>query len=306
MSRFQVSQDLDESFQLSKDLAEAHKWPCPLLPAAWSRPRRAILQALHLNRGSKHSVRRGKCGWKSESRVQRSIPWSVCVLRSVQGLSYLDRSTKTLHLKGTHVLPVIVCQSPFIDTNPPLISWFSLSTSQKPPRRGRSRHSPSRAPWMWWIWRRHKALSHTTRWQCLQAFSKERQVWVKVWKQSTEKHSLKCVCAKERPGCDEYDVDTRLWATPRAGSVLAISCTTVVQVGLYHSCVMRRHTFSWSFNHYLLAFEHLPTRLVQISPFPILMTSAITPQFPRATILPHNASTLSWDMLLETHRILSW
>ena len=109
---------------------------------------------------------RGKCGWKSESRIQRSIPWSVGVLRSVQGLSYLDRSTKTLHLKGTHVLPVIVCQSPLIDTNPPWISWFSLSTSQKPHRRGRSRHSPYRVPWMWWTWRRHKALSHTTRWQC--------------------------------------------------------------------------------------------------------------------------------------------
>jgi hypothetical protein len=91
---------------------------------------------------------RGKCGWKSERRVQRSIPWSVCVLRSVQGLSYLDRSTKTLHLKGTHVLPVIVWQSPFIDTNPPFISWFSLFffTSQKPPRRGRSRHRSGPLP----------------------------------------------------------------------------------------------------------------------------------------------------------------
>ena len=48
----------------------------------------------------------------------------------------------------------------------------------------------------------------------------------------------------------------------------------------YHSCVMRKaHLCIWSVNHYLLAFEHLPTRLVQISPFPILMISAITPQF---------------------------
>ena len=45
---------------------------------------------------------------------------------------------------------------------------------------------------------------------------------------------------------------------------------------------MGRHTLLWSFNHYLLAFEHLPTRLVKISPFPILMTSAITPQFSKS------------------------
>ena len=41
----------------------------------------------------------------------------------------------------------------------------------------------------------------------------------------------------------------------------------------------KAHLCIWSVNHYLLAFEHLPTRLVQISPFPILMISAITPQF---------------------------
>ncbi len=54
----------------------------------------------------------------------------------------MDRSTELLHLKGPHVLPVIICQSPFIDTNPPLFCRFSLSTSQKPPRRGSSCHSP--------------------------------------------------------------------------------------------------------------------------------------------------------------------
>jgi hypothetical protein len=38
----------------------------------------------------------------------------------LQGLPYLDRSTELLHLKRPHMLPVIVCQSPLIDTDPQL------------------------------------------------------------------------------------------------------------------------------------------------------------------------------------------
>jgi hypothetical protein len=83
-------------------------------------------------------------GRGSEGRRVRFFDWARWW--TVQGLSYLDRSTELLYLKGPHVLPVIVCQIPFFHTNPPLFSWFSLSTSQKPPRRGRSRHSPYTTP----------------------------------------------------------------------------------------------------------------------------------------------------------------
>ena len=66
------------------------------------------------------------------------------------------------------------------------------------------------------------------------------------------------------------------------------------------------HSLLWSFNHYLLAFEHLPTRLVQVSPSQSSWSAPLHLKFPRATILPHNVSAWSWDMLLQTRRILSW
>jgi hypothetical protein len=52
--------------------------------------------------------------------IQRSILKSIKPREKndlhdhLQGLSYLDRSTETLHLKGSHMLVVIVCQNPFI------------------------------------------------------------------------------------------------------------------------------------------------------------------------------------------------
>ena len=36
----------------------------------------------------------------------------------LEGLSYLDRSTEPLHLKGPHVLTIIVCHLPFIHNIP--------------------------------------------------------------------------------------------------------------------------------------------------------------------------------------------
>jgi hypothetical protein len=42
--------DRDMSRATGESRVEEHKWPCPLLQAAWSRPDRAILQVLHLNR----------------------------------------------------------------------------------------------------------------------------------------------------------------------------------------------------------------------------------------------------------------
>jgi len=43
------------------------------------------------------------------------------IAKRLLGLSYLDRSTEPLHLKGPHVLPVIVCQSSFIQHNSTIV-----------------------------------------------------------------------------------------------------------------------------------------------------------------------------------------
>ena len=54
------------------------------------------------------------------------------------------RSDGTLHLKGTHMLPVIVCprQSPFIDTIPTPFSLILPLFRECPPKWGRSCQSP--------------------------------------------------------------------------------------------------------------------------------------------------------------------
>jgi len=70
------------------------------------------------------------------SKVQSSVKKKRHSRPSVRTI--YDRSTETLHLKGSHMLSVIVCQNPLLTQirHCLCLCWFFLSTSEEPPRRG--------------------------------------------------------------------------------------------------------------------------------------------------------------------------
>jgi hypothetical protein len=65
---------------------------------------------------------------------------------NLQVLSYLDRSTGPFFSRVPMCSPSLSAKTPLFNTNPLFLSWFPLSMSQKPLRRGRTRHNPDNIP----------------------------------------------------------------------------------------------------------------------------------------------------------------